>query len=163
MACRFSRFGVFAAFVVSLGGAAAADDDSLVCDPITLIGGEKAVEFIDNGTPGVSIGDVRAGWRELSDDKGTFQGRAHFVVTVTAVDPEGSGDTVQGTYTIALADGWLTAVAFYGWNDASDVSQQAIGATLFITGGFGAYGGAKGILIIEPGDTPNYRFRVECG
>ncbi|WP_421723328.1 hypothetical protein [Bauldia sp.] len=149
--------------VTAFAGPSQADDaDGIVCGRVVLTGGEKAVEFVDNGAPGVSIGDVRAGWRALHDDAGTYQGKTYFVATVVDVDPEGGGDTVQGTYTIALADGWLVAAAFYGWNDASDVSQRATGATLVITDGFGAYGGAEGILTIEPGDTPKYRFQVDC-
>ncbi|MCP4383749.1 MAG: hypothetical protein GY798_20445 [Hyphomicrobiales bacterium] len=161
MARELSSFGAAVLLLLALGGAAAADD-GLVCDPITLIGGEKSVAFIDNGAEGVSIGDARAGWRILADEAGTFEGRVHFVATVTEVGADGGGQTLQGDYTIALADGWLSATALYVWNDASEVSQRATGATLMVTGGVGAYGDAEGAVIIEPGDAPRYRFNIDC-
>ena len=75
---------------ISLGSIAASAAGARVeedgyCGRFVLVGGEKEVAFVDQGATGASIGDTRAGWRVLNDEKGQPIGEVHFVATVTKV------------------------------------------------------------------------------
>lgn len=157
---NISRF--FLAGLVGLIGTASAThaDDAPLCGSFELVGGHKDMAFVDDGEEGVSIGDRRAGWRQLNDRDGNPVGEVHFAVTVTRVAEE--GDTVIGDYVITLPQGWLTAETLYGRQTAADVSQYSGGAALVVTGGVAAYGGVSGVIQIEPGDQPVYRFDIAC-
>ena len=152
--------GLSLTLLVLPAGASQAVDMKPLCGSFELIGGHKDVAFVDNGENDVDIGDRRAGWRQLNDNDGNPVGEVHFAVTVTKAAE--NGDTVIGNYVIALPQGWLTAETLYERRTASDVGQSAASAALVVTGGIGPYGGVTGLIEIEPGDAPVYRFDIAC-
>jgi len=135
-------------------------DDREFCGRFVLIGGEKQVAFVDQGESGASIGDSRAGWRVLNDERGRPVGEVHFVATVTKVAED--GDTVVGDYVVTLPKGWLTASTIYTRSSATDVSQRAGNAKLAVTGGVDLYRDVEGEIEIEAGDRPRYLFDLDC-
>lgn len=150
---------VLAAGILSATAAYAAGP---ACGSFTLVGGEKAVNAIDNPPAGKSIGDVRAGWRKLADESGKTIGAVHFVATLTAPGDKTHGDALSGRYFVTLPDGWIAALTFYRLANAADTSQKAGNAILVVAGGTGAYAGARGTITIEAGTAPRYVFDLTC-
>ncbi len=159
-----SRLSVLAAaLAAAILSTTAAYAAGPACGSFTLVGGEKAVNAIDNPPAGKSIGDVRAGWRKLADESGKPVGEVHFVATMTAPGDKTHGDALSGDYFVNLSDGWIAAMTFYTLANAADTSQKAGNATLIVTGGTGPYAGARGTITIEAGTAPRYVFDLTCG
>lgn len=132
------------------------------CGAFTLVGGEKGFEVVDNPPAGKSAGDTRAGWRKLADESGNPAGDVQFVATLTAPGDDERGDVLTADYFVTLADGWIASTSVYELANAADTSQRAGNATLVVTGGTGAYRGASGTIVIEPGEAPRYVFNLAC-
>ncbi len=152
-----------AAFAAAILSATSVQAAGPACGSFTLVGGEKAVNAIDNPPAGKSIGDVRAGWRKLADESGKPVGAVHFVATLTAPGDDSHGDALSGQYFVTLPDGWIAAMTFYTLANAADTSQKAGNAILVVTGGTGPYAGAHGTITIEAGTAPRYVFALTCG
>ncbi len=151
-----------AALAVAILSVTAAHAAGPACGSFTLVGGEKAVNAIDNPPAGKSIGDVRAGWRKLADESGKPVGEVHFVATLTAPGNDSHGDALSGQYFVTLPDGWIAAMTFYTLANAADTSQKAGNAILVVTGGTGPYAGASGTIVIHAGTAPRYVFDLHC-
>ncbi len=160
---RIQILGAAAAGILCATAATAAGAAGPACGSFALVGGEKAVNAIDNPPAGKSIGDVRAGWRKLADEDGKPVGEVHFVATLTAPGGDGRGDALVGQYFVTLPDGWIAATTFYTLANAADTSQKAGNATLVVTGGTGPYAGAGGTIVIHAGTAPRYVFDLDCG
>lgn len=142
--------------------AAPALADEPLCGAFTLTGGDKGINVVDNPPAGKSPGDIRAGWRVLSDAGGKVVGKVHYVATLTEPAGPGHGDMLAGQYFIALPDGWIASQTLYELPDAADTSRRAGNAVLLVTGGTGSYAGAEGKIEIQPGESPRYVFEINC-
>ncbi len=157
------RIVLAAAFLCLAVAGVARADDTLACGRFSLTGGEKGVNVVDNPPAGKSPGDVRAGWRMLTDADGKPVGTVHFVATLTKPETADHGDVLAGQYFVTLPDGWIAATTVYELANAADTSQRASDATLVVTGGTGPYAGATGTITIAAGTAPRYVFDLTCG
>lgn len=155
------RMPIVLAAIVLGGSIVSAEAAGPVCGAFTLVGGEKAINVIDNPPAGKSPGDVRAGWRKLADEAGNAAGSVQFVATLTEPGAPG-GDVLAGAYFVRLAEGYIASQTVYQLPDSNDTSQKAQNAVLVVTGGTGPYAGAAGTIEIVAGDAPRYVFDLHC-
>lgn len=140
-------------------GAEASDPE---CGALTLAGGEKIINVIDNPPEGPSPGDVRAGSRQLVDASGDLVGEVHFVATQTATPANGRGSVLASQYFVKFSNGWIASSSVYELPDAGDTSQRAGDAILVVSGGTGTFENAGGTIVIEAGDPPAYVLNLTC-
>jgi hypothetical protein len=133
------------------------------CGTFSLTGGEKAINVVDNPPDGPSLGDVRVGNRQLLDQGGNRVADVHFSATLTALPTANTGSVFASQYFVKLADGWIASASVYELGDATDTSQRAGNAVLLVSGGIGAFEGARGKIEIVAGDPPTYVFDLDCG
>ena len=145
------------------GATFAAEASGPECGTITLAGGEKIINVIDNSPEGPSPGDVRAGSRQLVDASGEPVGEVHFVATQTATPANGRGSVLASQYFVKFSNGWVASSSVYELPDAGDTSQHAGNAILVVSGGTGAFENASGTIVIEAGDPPTYVLNLTCG
>jgi hypothetical protein len=159
---KMTGLAVAALMALAVGESMADEAKGPDCGAFTLVGGEKGVEVVDNPPAGRSSGDTRAGWRKLADESGNPVGEVQFVATLTAPGGGDRGDVLAADYFVTLPDGWIASTSVYELANAADTSQRAGNATLVVTGGTGAYRGASGTIVIEPGEAPRYVFDLAC-
>jgi len=151
---------VAAFFFLSATGAGIAAEPG--CGSFSLKGGEKAIEVVDNPPEGPSLGDVRAGNRQLLDENGNRVADVDFSATLTSLPTADSGSVFSSIYFIRFDDGWISFTSVYELSDATDTSQRAADAIMLVSAGTGAYDNAKGKVRIIGGDPPTYEFDLSC-
>jgi hypothetical protein len=133
------------------------------CGSFSLTGGEKEINVVDNPPEGTSLGDVRAGNRQLLDRDGNRVADVHFSATLTALPTANTGSVFSSIYFIRFAKGWISFTSVYELSDATDTSQRAGNAVLLVSGGTGDFEGAQGTVEIIAGDPPTYVLDLNCG
>lgn len=152
---RLSRTGVVAGVVAAGVAVALGSAGALLASPshvtrMHLVEVEVATNFVDLGKPGLSQGDRHTIMSDIFDEKHNRVGRADFDCIVTGVGKR-IGGMCNGVLT--LPKGQLTGQS--AWGKSEEAQEQAI------TGGTGAYAGARGQFVIEKANASGTPFVVE--
>lgn len=127
------------------------------CRPFTLIsdGSQRAVDHLDLGEEGLGPGDVRLGYRALTDGIGFPVGHYRWINTLLD-PPTGSGHPAESLMmdVLALHDGQIHTQSLLDVvrrHDATDKPHPA-DFTAAVIGGTGAYSGARGTIDVTVED-----------
>ena len=158
MSC--SRLGIYArlslaAFsltVMATATSAAAQDSGDTCKRFTLTstGENRAVAFHDAGEPGVSIGDVRVGARQLIDETGEPAGTYRWYITpIDPLAPPGSSPVSLYRGYFLLPDGMIMTEGVYEPASAVEktTSVSVTDGERAVVAGTGAYRTLRGYMI----------------
>jgi hypothetical protein len=120
--------------------ARAAAADTRVVKRIHVVERELATPMIDLGKPGPSLGDRGTITSVIENTHGTAIGRADFDCVATALGKRAGGTC---TAVVTLPGGQITGAFFESFNDNDTAAIRQP-----ITGGSGAYEGARGQFVV---------------
>lgn len=114
---------------------------------VTVIHGVASATYVDNGTPGASVGDVRFFELPVTVRGSTLTGRLDAMFTTTGVDaPEPGAETRMAQLIVTFDDERdqlvVSGMAVYPATGSTIVADSS--TIRPITGGSGRYSGARG-------------------
>lgn len=135
------------------------------CAPFTVVGTSdgRQIEIVDQGTTGISPGDLRVGNGPLFDADGDAAGEIHWIATVVQPHEDGSSRLISdGVFRLPTGDVLYRQLpeATFRDPDITPLSSAPVEATRLITGGTGVFAGASGDIAWERDDNDNLTFIV---
>lgn len=158
------KSGFLSIVAVMLGGTIA---HALECEPFSVKTGDKrVVEYVDNGTEGLSAGDLRLGYRNLVDEEGSEVGSIRWVATVVIQPTPDSPTEMFVEYIFDLNDGHINFHhLLQNSGPPTDTSAPSFmtAQPAVVAGGTGHFKGADGsVFITREENAVRYNIEIEC-